>query len=223
MAENLAGLGRRIKVDPRDNDHPMPRRATSRVRREWNSPPPWDQGNTAMCTAFSANRLLASSPIPQKPLDFDWLYHESQLIDEWPGEDYEGSSVRASFKVLKREGYIGGYQWADDIEPVIEHLLEVGPVCMGTLWTMDMFMPDRHGYIYPGGNLVDAEGHAFCLVGADIARTNPNGTHGAVHFPNSWGRRWGPNRGWSRITFDDLRTLIKNDGEAGVATELRKK
>jgi hypothetical protein len=36
--------------------------------------------------------------------DAPWLYHRAQQIDEWPGENYDGTSVRAGLDVLRTEG-----------------------------------------------------------------------------------------------------------------------
>jgi hypothetical protein len=37
--------------------------------------------------------------------DARWLYHEAQKIDEWPGEAYEGTSVRAGMDILRTVGH----------------------------------------------------------------------------------------------------------------------
>ena len=72
-----------------------------------------------------------------------------QALDEWPGEDYDGTSVRAFYKWLKVKGFITEYRWAFDCETVINHVLGIGPVQMGTIWDESMSNPDRWGYIYP--------------------------------------------------------------------------
>jgi hypothetical protein len=45
------------------------------------------------------------SLLNRKRYDAGWLYHEAQRIDEWPGEDYDGTSVRAGMDVLRTEGH----------------------------------------------------------------------------------------------------------------------
>lgn len=73
-----------------------------------------DQLNTPHCVAYSWSHWLAAGPITQKtkrvsgksPIDTAYLYNEAQLVDDWPGEDYDGTSVRAGAKILKREGFI---------------------------------------------------------------------------------------------------------------------
>ena len=53
----------------------------------------WDfynQGTEGACVGFGISRL--TSQLNRKLYDGFWLYHEAQKIDEWPGEDYDGTS-----------------------------------------------------------------------------------------------------------------------------------
>jgi hypothetical protein len=52
---------------------------------------------------FDSSRMM--SLLNRKRYDAGWLYHEAQRIDEWPGEDYDGTSVRAGMDVLRTEGH----------------------------------------------------------------------------------------------------------------------
>jgi hypothetical protein len=109
-------------------------------------------------------------------------------VDEWPGEDPDsGTSVRALFKVLKRIGYVREYRWAYDVETLVQQVLAVGPVVMGTSWFYDMMDPDRWGYIQPTGSSMG--GHAWLIIGASRTRVNPDKTIGAVRMINSGVRR----------------------------------
>jgi hypothetical protein len=63
----------------------------------------YDQGNEGACVGFSSSRMM--SLLNRKRYDAGWLYHEAQRIDEWPGEDYDGTSVRAGMDVLRTEGH----------------------------------------------------------------------------------------------------------------------
>ena len=52
----------------------------------------WDfynQGTEGACVGFGISRL--ASQLNRKLYDGFWLYHEAQKIDEWPGEDYDGT------------------------------------------------------------------------------------------------------------------------------------
>ena len=130
------GLGRLHAEDPRDQQHLMAAPPSTRTARFW-----WgykvklDQGRTPQCVAFSWSHFLTDSPKPHPAvlLDPATLYHEAQLVDEWPGEGYDGTSVRAGAKALVARSLIyGSYEWAFDLNTVIQQVLEVGPVVMGT-------------------------------------------------------------------------------------------
>jgi len=219
MTDNeLVGLGRLRTVDERDRKYLLRAAPTAYTQRYWHSPGVMDQGATSQCVAYSGVKYLTTAPVYNKPLDPPTLYNECQRVDEWPGEDYDGTSVRALFKVLKSRALIKEYRWAFDCEPVVNHLLTVGPVVMGTVWTMEMFMPDRHYYIEPKGEVVG--GHAWLLIGTNRNKRNPDGTRGAVRMINSWGVGWA-DKGRAWLTFKNLDWLIKADGEACVATEVK--
>ena len=55
-------------------------------------------GHEGACVGFGISRL--ASHLNRKLYDGFWLYHEAQKIDEWPGEDYDGTSVRAGLDIL---------------------------------------------------------------------------------------------------------------------------
>lgn len=222
----MIGLGRLPAKDERDTAFLLQakpgRLSQFRTEQTWGTTePPFDQGATSQCVAYSAIKYLRAGPILNRKLDQTHctnFYNECQRIDEWPGEDYEGTSVRAAFKLLKSMGYINEYRWAQDAETVMKHILTKGPVVMGTLWTMDMFMPHNiNGYIAPTGE--EAGGHAYLIIGGNRRRKNPDKTIGALRILNSWGAGWGQ-KGRAWITIDDLNKLIQMDGEACVATEI---
>ena len=66
----------------------------------------WDfynQGSEGACVGFGISRL--ASQLNRKLYDGFWLYHEAQKIDEWPGEDYDGTCVRAGLDILRKRGH----------------------------------------------------------------------------------------------------------------------
>jgi hypothetical protein len=228
MAANLAGLGRLEPPDrDKDLDYLLPRRtaqAKAITYRMWFSPEVLDQGSTPQCASYSGIKWLTSHPVINiAPWPPEWLYKEAQKVDEWPGEDYDGTSVRAVFKVLKREGFVSEYRWAFDLETVVNHVLTVGPLVMGTLWDADLANPDRWGYIRPGPDIDRVqEGHAWTIIGANRKRPNPGeGTIGAVRIINSWGDKWG-DKGRAWMSFQSLAKLIKLRGEACAASEVKR-
>lgn len=62
----------------------------------------YDQGQEGACVGFATARALTM--IERKRFDGRDIYHRAQKIDEWPGEAYEGTSVRAGIDVVREEG-----------------------------------------------------------------------------------------------------------------------
>src|SRR5215217_2541716 len=111
----MPGLGRLASVDERDKAFPLrallPARASTRVWRYWNTQG-WrgDQGETSQCVGYAWTHWLHAGPTTQpkpapivRPQD---VYMGAQRVDEWPGEDYEGTSVRAGAKALQARGFV---------------------------------------------------------------------------------------------------------------------
>jgi hypothetical protein len=222
MMTDLAGLGRLVSKDERDKKYLLSRRpeAAAKQYRYWKTQPALDQRDTSECVGYSAYQWLTAFPISNRP-DFTPtdLYRLAKANDEWPGSNYEGSSVRGAFKALKAKGYVSQYRWAPGSREIVDHLLTVGPVVVGTAWTVGMFMPDRLGCIDDVGGEVTG-GHAYLLIGANRKKSTPNGL-GAVRILNSWGPSWAENgRAWMSFKFLDW--LMKQDGEACTATEIRR-
>ena len=89
--------------------HQGPRRAlrVPEAARAHSDPDAWwdfyNQGAEGACVGFGISRL--TSQLNRKLYDGFWLYHEAQKIDEWPGEDYDGTSVRAGLDILRKRGH----------------------------------------------------------------------------------------------------------------------
>jgi hypothetical protein len=215
-------LGRLRAIDERDRNYQLPRRVSAAAglsSKHWLSRGPvLDQGDSPRCVAFAGVKWLLTHPVVNHALDTGELYAECQKRDEWEGEDYDGTSVRALFKCLRDRGLVPEYRWAWDIQPVVQHLLSRGPVVVGTDWHLDMFTPDRHGYIWPTGPVVG--GHAYMLNGVSKERLNPDGTKGTIRIINSWGPGWAE-KGRAWITIGAMDALIRAYGEACTATEVK--
>jgi C1A family cysteine protease len=225
-SDSLAGLGRRHAPDERDKNYPIqPKKASVLLtRRYWTTVKPvLDQGGSSECVIYAADKWLTTFPISNPGFktteERTRVYKEVQKLDEWPGENYDGTSIRAMFKWLKAKGLCSEYRWAFALDPVIAHVLTTGPMEMGTNWYMDMFMPDSNGYIWPTG--ANAGGHGWLLKGLNTKKRNPDGSVGAARLQNSYGYGWGQG-GLAWLTFGTLEQLIHEDGEAAVAIEVKK-
>lgn len=191
------------------------------VRRAWWPGGAWlDQGSTSQCTIYSWAHLLADGPLTQTALVKSFgpdgltrLYEEGQQIDGTPvWQRDSGLTTDAAAQVMKRHGFIGAYHWAASAAEVIAAILALGPVTLGLDWREPMFTPDpKTARVRYTGAV--AGGHQVVLDGVDTVRR-------LVRLKNSWGREYG-RRGFAFLTFDDLDAIMRNGGEACVATEVR--
>jgi hypothetical protein len=207
------GLGRRPAPDERDKRFPMtaalvaiPARPSRKTWRVW-----WkgDQGASPHCVGYSWYAMLRSLPLLQREPQADYIYHEAQKVDEWDGEGYAGTSVRAGAKILQREGKLLSYGWGYDLETVLQWLAFKGPVVLGTTWHDDMFTPNPAGIVSRTGASVG--GHAYIALGYDDKA-------GLLYCQNSWGTDWGV-KGRFYLRYADADRLIRDDGEACTALE----
>ena len=172
-----------------------------------------NQGNKPHCVGFSWAHWIEDGPVGHggvAPIVSPVLiYNESQKIDEWPGENYAGTSVRAGAKYLKTRNVINSYYWAYDLNTLVDSVLKLGPVVVGTYWYNGMFYPDSNGIIKISGGIVG--GHAYVINGVDISKK-------LFRIKNSWGRNWGK-QGQAFISFSDMTRLISMNGEICLAIE----
>lgn len=174
----------------------------------------FDQGSTPQCVEFSWRHEAVARPVkvPADKLPMRGeIYKYAQAHDEWPGSDYDGTSVRAGAKAMQAYGFIGNYWWCRTEPEVAQVLGYKGPVVVGTNWHADMFEPDDDGFIRPTGRVEG--GHAYLIYALSIKQ-------GWYGIWNSWGSWWGLG-GTAKIRRNDLAALLEADGEACVPTERR--
>lgn len=110
----------------------------------------YDQGTEGACVGFASARMMTL--LNRRRYDARWLYHEAQKIDEWPGEGYSGTSVRAGMDVLRDRGPrrfgqelprvgdgIAANRWATTVDEVLACLAspaydQVGAVPLLNSW-----------------------------------------------------------------------------------------
>ena len=214
-------LGRTYKPDERDGNylienHLLTSKPTNKLTsRYWDNNGWWgDQKNTPHCVGFSWAHWLEDGPVGQSGvapiIQPKVIYENAQKLDEWSGENYDGTSVRGGVKYLQKMGKVKNYYWGYNLQTLIDTVLNVGPVVVGTNWYNSMFYPDRNGLIKIGGGL--AGGHAYVINGVDTKKR-------LFRLKNSWGKSWGQ-YGSAYISFNDMERLIKEYGEICFATEI---
>lgn len=211
-------LGRVFRADIRDRNYLIENilglRSTLLTSKYWDSNEWWgDQGYTPQCVGYAWAHWIEDGPIKHggtPPIIHPSLiYSEAQKLDEWIGENYEGTSVRGGAKYLKNTGKISSYLWTYDLSVLINTILTKGPVVVGTNWYMGMFYPNKNGLIKATGRL--SGGHAYVINGVDLKTK-------LFRIKNSWGQSWGQ-KGFAYISFSDMQRLIRENGEVCLAIE----
>jgi len=191
--------------------------------------PVLDQGQEGSCTGFGlatvANWLLrtqAGGDGSFEPRSPRMAYEMAQRYDEWPGEDYEGSSCRAAVKGWSKHGLCSEKEWPyedggapgiltrkrDDlarhcplgayyrVNPKRITDMHVAITEVGALYVSANTHTgwDSSGTLsWNNGETLDGGAHAFCLVGYDSK---------GFWFQNSWGAHWG-REGFGHISYND--------------------
>ena len=203
--------------DPRSKDFPIRTLVAGKRRRAYT----WrhvqlDQGREGACTGFAVAMEAAARPVAVKGITDDvarQVYRRAKEIDEWPGEDYDGSSVLAAIKAGTERGWYTEYRWAlgpgaeaaeNDLALAVGYR---GPAVLGTWWYEGMYSADEEGYLNVTGQRVG--GHAWLVTSYSLKRD-------AYFTPNSWG---GEGQGWIRRA--DMVRLLDESGEAAIPTKRR--
>ena len=180
-----------------------------------------DQGNEGACVGFGwMAEVLAEPASPDlqpsesfaNQLAFKY-YDLAKKADDWPGEDYEGTSVLAGAKVMKAEGFIQSYRWCFSVEQVRDAIIAEGPVVIGIPWRQNMYSTGSNGVVKVSGAVVG--GHCLTITGYDPAMKIGNKTYEVFRWRNSWGKDYGVD-GSGYIKYTDLAKLLADNGEACV-------
>jgi hypothetical protein len=218
------------RFDPESKKYPVGpsiRRSVRRRNKTWTIGPILNQGREGACVGFGWTAEALSTPIkvqlrhvaadvPREPNQFaQFIYKDAQKDDEWAGENYEGTSVLAGAKAMKRVGLLREYRWSFDINDIIDSVLAKGPVVFGSNWYDDMYDTEEDGVMQVSGDLVG--GHCYAFVGYRVKPAQLNGEEDALVVQNSWGTGWG-NNGLGLMRVSDAARLLEEWGEACVAT-----
>lgn len=219
--------------DPQSLDYPIRAVVGSTVEeksRSWSLGPVLDQGREGACVGFGWTAELIASPNPD-PTATDMIgnnyarsvYREAQKIDEWEGENYDGTSVLAGAKTVQARNHIDGYRWAFGIEDVRDAVIAVGPVVIGIPWLDGMYDTRPSGLVDVTGNVVG--GHCILVTGYHPGMRINGEPYSTRHRVFRWRNSWGPGygvKGSGFIRYEDLRDLLKERGEACIPAGRKK-
>ncbi len=181
----------------------------------WSCPIWLDQGREGACVGFSVSHEAAARPVEVQGITdatAQALYKRAQLLDEWPGEDYAGTSILAGVKAAQERAWYTEYRWAFSVEELALAVGYKGPAIIGVNWYNDMYNPNANGQIWPTGNLVG--GHAILVRGYSKK-------YKMFLLRNSWGKWWGK-EGDCYLSYQDMMVLLRQDGEACIPIVRRK-
>ena len=196
--------------DPKSKNYPIRALLTPTTPRSytWGCTQVLNQGAEGACVGFGWAGELQAKPVVV-PVTNDrarQIYHEAQQLDEWPGENYEGTSVLAGAKVLQKHGFLSEYRWAFSLDDALIALGYHGPIVTGFTWKSGMMEPDSEGYIHYTGD--DVGGHCTFWRAVNVRRRG-------LLVQNSWDLDWGMN-GCAHMSWDDFGLAMENGGEVCV-------
>lgn len=186
--------------------------------------PVLDQGKEGACTGYGlatvVNYLLRTRT--REPSDIvasaDMLYRLARRYDEWPGENYDGSSARGAMKGWHKHGVCTAATWTSARKRLTAKVSDeavknpLGAYCRVNhkdLVAMHCAITET-GILYATANVHEGwdsvgkngiiplteqllGGHAFAIVAYDEQ---------GLWIQNSWGEDWGKG-GFARISYDD--------------------
>jgi hypothetical protein len=178
--------------------------------------PVWDQGQVGDCTMNAALGVMMCDPFwtPTLPRfaepDCLRLYSEETRLDDvqipghYPPDD-TGSCGLYSMKVLKRHGWITGYDSAFGLVAALNTLVD-RPISIGVAYYDSMERPDSSGRVSISPNAQVVGGHQMCVVGQDPA------DHGQIKIRQSWGVDFG-DKGYIYLGWSDFDRLLHEQGD----------
>lgn len=223
------GLGARYKDDPRDyayRNAPLVRSGLERPTKVDNRHlfieiPVWNQGKEGACTGMAMAAAL--SQIHGMELSPRFMFEAAKEHDEWPGETYDGSSVRGAAKAAvacgdcewhfwpfvpfntsgklpladdnAKQHLLAGYERLYTLSEVLYAICATGHVVTTVNVHTGWIRPTSKHRIRYSRRYVTRGLHAVLLVGYDEVA-------GYLLLRNSWRDDWG-DAGYAWLSFND--------------------
>lgn len=208
-------------VDERDHQlaHYITKYGVARTRgsQMWTNTLRLDQGQEGACVGYGWTQSVNASPLPHKYGNdvARSIYYRARQVDEWPGEDYEGTSVRAGAKACVEKKWIRTFAFTQDVTEVALWVLNKRPVTIGVDWWegMEDALKQDDYFIKVQGEVMG--GHCVCVDGVNWGMENSY-----FRILNSWSKSWGYG-GRCKISVPDLDKLLSSeDAVACTAIEI---
>jgi hypothetical protein len=168
--------------------------------------------------AYTAKGMLNTAPHAEREpyhrrsrYSTDAFYAGAQGRDQWPGNDYDGTSALGVLAYLQDTGIIKEYRWCFGLDDVLRTVSHVGPVGVGAWWRSRMWEPDPQSHLVSYSGSYEG-GHQFEVFGVHPETEE-------VECMNSWGAEWG-DRGRFRMKFDQFAALLADDADAHIFVEV---
>lgn len=203
-------FGRYPEFDERSRQYPIRALiARGSVPRSytWSCGVVLDQGSYPACVGYSICHEAVARPVLVQRVTSATalaLYRRAQQLDEWAGENYDGTSVLGGMKAATEKQWYAEYRWAFGEADLCLAVGYKGPAVLGINWYDGMYEPNAQGIIQVSGTVLG--GHAILCNGYN-AKTKLYRLH------NSWGAAWGKN-GECFLSKADMARLLAEDGEA---------
>lgn len=145
-----------------------------------------DQGREGACVSYGHAAVTNAGPVRPAAMlqngDAQRLYYRARQLDEWPGEDYDGTSNQAGAKAYREAGFYSSFVWASNPDEMYAWVATKGPVAFTTEWRDGMYQTDAEGVLTMRGAPVG--GHLMAVIGRDGPRRRSI-------VQNSWGEDFG--------------------------------
>jgi len=194
-----------------------------------------DQGQEGACTGFGAAaviNLLYSKQGFGKTVSARMLYEMARKHDEWPGENYDGSSCRGAIRGWKNMGVCSNESWGYSTRHpgslTIERAKDARSTILGAYYRLRPNLNDYHaalnetGAIYVSADVHEGWNNPRVLDGNAIADIIPSEKFTGGHafaivgyndlgfiIQNSWGSNWGSD-GFALWSYEDWASNVSD-------------